>query len=166
MQDMDYVQSKGPDLYRRSLYIFWKRTIAPPMMVNFDAAQRESCVVRENRTNTPLQALDLMNDVTFVEAARFLGQRMLKEGGADTDARLRYGFRLALGRSPSTAEAQILRDSLNYHRDYFEGKQGNPETFLKQGDSPSDPALDRRELAAYASVASLLLNMDEMVTKQ
>jgi hypothetical protein len=166
MQDMDYIQSKAPDLYRRSLYIFWKRTIAPPMMVNFDAAQRESCVVRETRTNTPLQALDLMNDVTFVEAARFLGQRMMKEGGADAASRLRYGFHLALGRSPSEAEAQILRDSLNYHLDYFAGKQGEVDSYLKQGDSPSDPALDRRELAAYASVASLMLNMDEMVTKQ
>ena len=83
MQDMDYVRSKGPDLYRRSLYTFWKRTIAPPMMMNFDAAGREACVVRENRTNTPLQALNLMNDVTFVEAARFLGQRMMQEAGAD-----------------------------------------------------------------------------------
>ena len=166
MQDMDYIQSKGFDLYRRSLYIFWKRTIAPPMMMNFDAAQRESCVVRESRTNTPLQALDLMNDVTFVEAARFIGQRMIKEGGADTESRLRYGFRLALGRSPSTAEEQILRDNLSYHRDYFAGKQGDLEAFLKQGDSPFDPTIDRRELAAYTSVASVLLNMDEMVTKQ
>jgi hypothetical protein len=166
MQDMDYVQSKGSDLYRRSLYIFWKRTIAPPMMVNFDAAQRESCVVRETRTNTPLQALDLMNDVTFVEAARFLGQRMIKEGGADAASRLGYGFKLALGRAPSTAEAQILRDNLNYHRDYFAAKPADVEAYLKQGDSPADPALDRRELAAYASVASLILNLDEMVTKQ
>ena len=122
MQDMDYVQSKGPDLYRRSLYTFWKRTIAPPMMVNFDSAQRETCVVRETRTDTPLQALNLMNDVTFVEAARFLGQRMMKEGGRDADARLRYGFRLALGRAPSQAEQQILRDNLRFHLDYFAGK--------------------------------------------
>jgi Protein of unknown function (DUF1553)/Protein of unknown function (DUF1549)/Concanavalin A-like lectin/glucanases superfamily/Planctomycete cytochrome C len=166
MQDMDYVQSKGADLYRRSLYIFWKRTIAPPMMVNFDAAQRESCVVRETRTNTPLQALDLMNDVTFVEAARFLGQRMMEQGGADPGSRLRYGFRVALGRDPSDAESRILRDNLNYHRDYFAGRKESIDQYLKEGDTPSDPALDRRELAAYASVASLILNMDEMVTKQ
>ena len=112
MQDMDYVQSKGADLYRRSLYTFWKRTIAPPMMMNFDAAQRESCVVRETRTNTPLQALNLMNDVTFVEAARFLGQRMMKEGGATrtrgcaTDSGWRSGAR----RRPP--KQQILRDNL------------------------------------------------------
>jgi hypothetical protein len=135
-------------------------------MMNFDAAQRESCVVRETRTNTPLQALDLMNDVTFVEAARFLGQRMMEKGGADPASRLRYGFRAALGRDPSENEARILRDNLNYHRDYFAGKKDSVDEYLKEGDSPSDPALDRRDLAAYASVASLILNMDEMVTKQ
>src|SRR5438034_2517566 len=107
-----------------------------------------------------------MNDVTFVESARFVGQRMLREGGSTADARLRYGFRLTLGRVPSAAEAQVLRDSLNYHLDYFAGKEGGVESYLKQGDSPADPALNRRELAAYTSVASLLLNMDEMVTKQ
>src|SRR5918993_1495457 len=112
MQDMDYVQSKGPDLYRRSLYTFWKRTIPPPMMMNFDAANREACVVREMRTNTPLQSLNLMNDVTFVEAARFIGQRMLKEGGSDDAARLRYGFRLLTARMPAPAELQVFRDSL------------------------------------------------------
>jgi hypothetical protein len=166
MQNMDYVESKGGDLYRRSLYTFWKRTIAPPTMVTFDAAARESCVVRETRTDTPLQALDLMNDVTFVEAARMIGQRMLKEGGADAGARLAYGFRLTLGRSPSAAEAQVLRANLNYHLDYFSGKASEIDAYLKQGESRPDPALDRRELAAYASVASLLLNLDEMVTKQ
>jgi hypothetical protein len=166
MQDMDYVQSKGPDLYRRSLYTFWKRTIAPPMMMNFDSAARESCVVRETRTNTPLQALNLMNDVTFVEAARFIGQRILKEGGADADARLRYGFRLITGRTPSVAEQQVARDSLQFHLDYFAGKDAEIKALLSQGDSPADPKLDPRELAAYASVASLLLNMDETVTKE
>jgi hypothetical protein len=160
MQDMDYVQSQGPDLYRRSLYTFWKRTIAPPMMVNFDSAQRESCVVRETRTDTPLQALDLMNDVTFVEAARFLGQRML----TSTGDRLRNGFRIALSRDPSAQELQILRDNLNYHLDYFAGAPA--DAFLHQGDSRPDPTLDPRQLAAYASVASLILNLDEMVTKQ
>ena len=167
MQDMDYVQSKGPDLYRRSLYTFWKRTIAPPMMVNFDAAQRESCVVRENRTNTPLQALNLMNDVTFVEAARFLGQRMMKEGGADAECAA--ALRIPAGAGPFAIGRRSSRScatACNYHRDYFAGKQGDMESFLKQGDSPFDPALDRRELAAYASVASLLLNLDEVVTKQ
>jgi hypothetical protein len=162
---MYYVQSKGPDLYRRSLYTFWKRTIAPPMMTNFDSAQRETCVVRETRTDTPLQALNLMNDVTFLEGARFIGQRMML-AASDPDARLRYGFRLSLGRMPSDPELRILRNNLQFHLDYFAGKKDEIEAFLNQGDSKSDPSLDRRELAAYASVASVLLNMDEMVTKQ
>src|SRR5260370_1623805 len=80
MQDMDYTQGKGEDLHRRSLYTFWKRTVAPPMMANFDSANREACVARESRTNTPLQALNLMNDVIFLEASRFVGQRIMKEG--------------------------------------------------------------------------------------
>jgi hypothetical protein len=166
MQDMDYTQGKGEDLHRRSLYTFWKRTIAPPMMANFDSAMRESCTVRENRTNTPLQALNLMNDVSFLEASRFVGQRMLKEGGAAADARLRYGFRVVTGRAPSAAEQQILRDSLQYHLDYFADKKNDVKAFLNQGEASADTTLDERELAAYTSVGSLLLNLDETVTKE
>ena len=166
MQDMDYVQSKGPDLYRRSLYTFWKRTIPPPMMVNFDAANREACVVRETRTNTPLQSLNLMNDVTFVEAARFIGQRMIKEGGSDTASRLRHGFRLVLSRTPSNDEMRVLEGALAYHRDYFASDAARAQGLLKQGDAPADPSLDPKELAAYASVASLILNLDEAVSKE
>jgi hypothetical protein len=166
MQNVDYVQSKGDDLHRRSLYTFWKRTIAPPMMANFDSALRESCVVRENRTNTPLQALNLMNDVSFLESARFIGQRMLKEGGAAPDARLRYGFRLVTGRTPSAAEEQVLHDSLQYHLDYFSDKKNDVKAFLHQGEAQPDSSLDARELAAYTSIGSLLLNLDEAVTKQ
>jgi hypothetical protein len=166
MQDMNYVQSHGDDLYRRGLYTFWKRTIAPPMMVTFDAAARETCVVRETRTDTPMQALDLMNDVTFVEAARALGQRMIKEGGADANARLRYGFRALLSRYPSAEELRTLRDSLNYHRDYFASRPEAAAKLLAQGESKPDAALAPAELASYASVASLMLNLDEVVTKQ
>jgi hypothetical protein len=107
-----------------------------------------------------------MNDVTFVEAARFLGQRMLKEGGRLPEDRLRFGFRLALGRAASDAEQQVLRDNLRFHLDYFAGKEKEIDAFLGVGESPPDRSLERRELAAYASVASMLLNMDEMVTKQ
>ncbi|HKD08844.1 MAG TPA: DUF1553 domain-containing protein [Bryobacteraceae bacterium] len=166
MQDMNYVQSHGDDLYRRGLYTFWKRTIAPPMMVTFDAAARETCVVRETRTDTPMQALDLMNDVTFVEAARALGQRMIKEGGTDAGARLRYGFRALLSRYPSPEELRTLQDSLNYHRDYFASRPAAAAKLLAQGESKPDAALAPAELASYASVASLMLNLDEAVTKQ
>jgi hypothetical protein len=162
MQDTSYVTAKGPDLYRRGLYTFWKRTIAPPMMVNFDAANREACVVRENRTNTPLQALNLMNDVTFLEAARFIGQRMILEGGAD---RLGYGFKLVTSRVPNDGERRVLQDNLNYHLDYFASDE-KARQYLAQGDKAADASVSRRELAAYASVASLLLNLDEAVSKE
>lgn len=165
MQDMDYVQSHGPDLYRRSIYTFWKRTIAPPMMMNFDAAHRESCVVRESRTNTPLQALNLMNDVTFLEAARVIGQRMMKEGGTDPAARLRYGFRLITSRTPKPSEEQVLLGSYHYHLDRFSDAK-KAEAFLKEGEAPADPSLDTRELAAYGAVASLMLNLDEALVKE
>lgn len=166
MQDMNYTQGHGEDLYRRGLYTFWKRTIAPPMMVAFDAAGRETCVVRESRTDTPMQALNLMNDVTFVEAARGLGQRMLKEGGAEPVARLRYGFRLLLSRYPTAGEVAALQDSLAYHRDYFASRPAAATKLLEQGETRPDTKLDAKELAAYASVASLMLNLDETVTKQ
>ncbi|PYV19920.1 MAG: hypothetical protein DMG07_00905 [Acidobacteria bacterium] len=166
MQDMEYKQSRGPDLYRRSLYTFWKRTIAPPMLVNFDAATRESCVVREARTNTPLQALNLMNDVTFLEAARVLGQRMTLEGGQGDLARLRHGFRLVLARLPSPEEEAVLQGSLKFHLDHFKQNPEKVKPYLEVGDSPPDLKLDARELAAYAAVGSLLLNLDEAVTKE
>ena len=161
MQDMDYVESTGQDLYRRGLYTFWKRTIAPPMMVNFDAANHESCTVRESRTNTPLQALNLMNDVTFLEAGRLLGERMLKEGGANP---LAYGFRLVTGRRPSPVESRVLKDSLQYHLDYFSSDRAAP--YLNQGLHKRDPAWKPQELAAYAAIGNLLLNLDEAVTKE
>jgi hypothetical protein len=163
MQDMDYVQSKGDDLYRRSLYTFWKRTIPPPMLAAFDAANREACVVRETRTNTPLQALNLMNDVTFVEAARKLAERMIREGGTDP---LTYGFRVVTARRPSPDELRVLADGLAYHRDYFSTDATRAAEFLKQGESPVDASMDTSELAAYAAVASLMLNLDEASAKE
>jgi Protein of unknown function (DUF1553) len=165
MQGADYDQGHGDDLYRRSLYTYWKRTIAPPTMTNFDASLREDCVVRANRTDTPLQALNLMDAEQFLEAARFMGQRMLDEGGATSDARLRYGFRLALARYPTAAELDVLRNDLQYHLSYF-SDSSKTESYLHQGESPADPKLNRRDLAAYASTASLILNLDETITKE
>jgi hypothetical protein len=136
------------------------------MLTNFDASGREACVVRETRTNTPLQALNLMNDVTFNEAARFIAQRMIKEGGADPASRLRYGFRLILSRAPRLSEVDVLEGSLKYHKDYFSSDPEKASALLKVGDSPADKSLDPQELAAYASVASLMLNLDEAVNIQ
>jgi hypothetical protein len=105
-----YEQSHGEDLYRRTMYTFWKRTAPPPSLVTFDAPDREKCTARRSNTNTPLQALILLNDPTYVEAARALAQRVLREAPADPGARIRHAFRLVTARDPNAKEMQVLRD--------------------------------------------------------
>jgi hypothetical protein len=161
-----YAQDHGDKLYRRSLYTFLKRTIAPPFMLTFDAANRETCVVRETRTNTPLQALDLMNDVTFVEAARFLAERILKGGGTSITARLRFAFRALTSRQPSATEMKILRDNFAEQIAYFDHRPAEAARLLSVGEKKSDERLNASELAAYTMVASLILNLDEVITKE
>jgi hypothetical protein len=162
----EYPQDHGPDLYRRSLYTFWKRTVAPPTMMTFDAAGREACTVRETRTNTPLQALTLMNDVTFVEAARVLAQRVLKEATATPEARITMAFRLATGRRPSPRELEILVASLQQYLVRYQNDRTAAEELTRSGEAPLDTSIDQRELAAYTAVASLILNLDETLTKE
>jgi mono/diheme cytochrome c family protein len=161
----DYKQDHGDGLHRRSLYTYWKRTAPPPMMMNFDAAGREACVVRELRTNTPMQSLDLMNDVTFLEAARKVAERMMREGGSTPGERIAYGFELATARRPGPREQEILMASLGYHRDAFQSDGTSAARYLAQGEAARDQNLDARELAAYAAVASLILNLDATLTK-
>jgi hypothetical protein len=162
----DYRQDRGENLWRRGLYTFWKRAAPPPMMMNFDAAGRETCVVRESRTNTPLQALNLMNDVTYVEAARALAQRMMREGGARPEDRVAFGFRLATSRRPREAERDVLVASFRHYLDRYQTRPGDAAKLVSQGESPRDERLDVRELAAYAAIASLILNLDETITKE
>jgi len=162
----DYVPGTGEDLYRRGLYTFWKRTAPPPALSAFDAAGRETCVVRENRTNTPLQALNLMNDVTFVEAARGVAQRVLLEGSAAEEERVTRIFRRILVRRPRPEELRVLTASLRHYRDEFRREPQSAAKLLKVGDSKPDPRLEAGELAAYTTVASLVLNLDEAVTKE
>jgi hypothetical protein len=162
----DYVQDHGEGLYRRSLYTFWKRAAPPPGLMNFDAAGREACIVRETRTNTPLQALNLMNDVTYLEAARRIGERMMKEGGASPAERISYGFRLITSRRPGEKELGVLVDGYRYYLDRY---RTDPKAALKlvsQGESPRDERLDTGEHAAYSAAASLMLNLDEVITKE
>jgi mono/diheme cytochrome c family protein len=161
-----YVEDKGEGLYRRSLYSFWKRTIAPPFMMNFDSPSRETCTVRETRTNTPLQALDLMNDVAFLEASRKLAERILREGGSSPEARIDYAYRVVLARPPRPAERQVVLETLNAFEKRYSSDPKAGVQFLSQGESPRDEKLDPAELAAYSTVASLVLNLDEAVTKQ
>jgi hypothetical protein len=161
----DYKQDHGDALYRRSLYTFWKRTAPPPMMMSFDAAGREACVVRELRTNTPMQSLDLMNDVTFLEASRKMAERMMHEGGNTPAERIGYGFELATAHRPSQREMEILQSSYAYYRDSFQSDGASAGRYLAQGEAARDTKLDTRELAAYTSVASIILNLDATLTK-
>ncbi|MCB1019366.1 MAG: DUF1553 domain-containing protein [Acidobacteria bacterium] len=161
-----YQPDSGDKLYRRSLYTYWKRTIAPPAMTAFDASDREVCTVRQTRTNTPLQALNLMNDVTYLEASRKLAERMMHEAGPGPEARIERGFRLATAREPEQGEVRALESLYqkllgDYRKDDFEA-----ERYLAQGESARDESLDAAELASYAGVASLILNLDETITKE
>ena len=166
LSGMEYDQDHGSSLYRRSLYTYWRRTAPPPSMMNFDASGREVCLVRASRTNTPLQALNLMNDVQFLEAGRFLAQRMMREGGTETAARLRYGFRLATARFPNEKELGILLGALAHHRDRYASDAGAAAKLLAQGEAARDASLPVADHAAYMAVASMILNLDEVVTKE
>ncbi len=164
-----YKADRGEGLYRRSLYTFWKRTVAPPFMINFDSPSRETCTVRETRTNTPLQALDLMNDVAFVEASRKLAERLMQEGGAEPGERIDYLYRLVLARPAEPAERQIVLETLRRFESRYSADRDSAKTFLSQGDSPVAKRvakMDARELAAYTAVASLILNLDETITRE
>jgi hypothetical protein len=161
-----YATDNGASLYRRSLYTYWKRTIAPPFMANFDAASRESCVVRETRTNTPLQALNLMNDVTYIEAARLLAERAVREGGRSERDRVRFAFRLATARWPDEWETEVLLKHLRAQLEDFGKDASAAAQLLKVGEKPFDRNLNAVEVAAYATVASLILNLDEVITKE
>ncbi len=162
----DATQDHGANLYRRSLYTFWKRTIQPPSMMTFDASGREACSVRVARTNTPLQALALMNEVTFVEAARMLAQRVMQETGPAPSERITLAFRLVLARRPSEQELRILRSSFERRLAEFREDPAAAAALLHVGEAPAAAALDACELAAYATVANLILNLDEAVTKE
>ena len=160
----DYVPDKGEGLYRRSLYTFWKRTAPPPYMANFDSAMRESCTVRESRTNTPLQALNLMNDVTFVEAARKLAERVIRDATAQD--RLDLAFRLVLARAPEPSERARLIPAVAFYKDHFSSKPEAAARLTSVGDSKPDANIVQPELAAWTAICSALLNLDEAVTKE
>jgi mono/diheme cytochrome c family protein len=165
----DYVPDTGEGLYRRSLYSYWKRTSPPPVLATFDAAGREICWVRESRTNTPLQALTLMNETGFVEASRKLAERAIRASGgrqpADADP-LSTAFLLVLGRSPNEAELAILRRSFEARLAEYKAHPDLAAKLLAVGESRADPKLDAAELAAYAVVCGMILNLDEAVTKE
>lgn len=159
-----YIQDTGEGLYRRSIYMFWKRTSPPVTLMTFDAPMRESCVVRRSRTNTPLQALATMNDPQFFEAARAFAERLIKNYDSD-DARIAAGFRIATGRRPSSEELGVLRKLLASQRIHFANDLEGAESVLKVGDSKRDTSIPAPEHAAMAIVCSTLLNLDETITQ-
>ncbi|NND95946.1 MAG: DUF1553 domain-containing protein, partial [Pirellulaceae bacterium] len=161
-----YSQDKGEQLFRRSLYTYWRRTIPPPTMMNFNAAAREVCIVRTERTNTPLQALTLMNNKVFVESARFLAQRMIKQSQADVQKQIRYGFQLACGRPPSDAETKVLMKAHSQFADQFRRDKPSALQLLSIGETPRDDSIDLSDHAAMTMTASLILNLDETITKE
>ena len=161
-----YQQGSGDDLHRRSLYTYWKRSVPHPAMMLFDVPFREVCSLRRTRSNTPLQALNLMNDPTYVEAARFLAQRMMRNGGDTVDAQLTHGFRLLLARAPKPAEIALLRASFERARADFAKDGEAAKSLLAVGDQAADGKLNPAELSAYTLVASTLLNLDEVITKE
>ena len=162
----EYFVGKGNDLYRRSMYSFWKRTVPPPTLVTFDAPDREKCTVRRPRTNTPLQALILMNDPTYVEASRVLAERALTEGGASDSDRLAFAYRRATAREPSPKEKDVLLTLLQQQAEDYRRQPDAARELLTLGDSPHDPNLDEQELAAWTMVTSTILNLDETITKE
>ncbi|GAB6167524.1 PSD1 and planctomycete cytochrome C domain-containing protein [Thermostilla marina] len=160
-----YVQDHGEALYRRSLYLFWKRTSPPPVMILFDAPSREECVARRPRTNTPLQALALMNETAQVEAARKLAERLMHEGGDTAEAKAAFGFRLVTARFPDEIELAVLLDQYRNQRAYFQSRPEAAEQLLGVGESPRDESLPPVDLAAWTMTANVLLNIDETICK-
>ncbi|MEE3001559.1 MAG: PSD1 and planctomycete cytochrome C domain-containing protein [Planctomycetota bacterium] len=162
---VQFERDDGDALWRRSLYTFWKRTSPPPAMTLMDAPSREYCTVRRERTNTPLAALLLLNDVQFVEAARALGQRVMVEGGASDEDRASWAFRLVTGRTPSLEEQALLLSLYEEQRAAFQEDPAAATELLSVGTAPRNEDLDQASHAAWSMVANLILNLDETISK-
>ncbi|MEM9920900.1 MAG: DUF1553 domain-containing protein, partial [Bacteroidota bacterium] len=161
-----YIPSQGDDLYRRSLYTFVKRTSPHPAMQAFDAPNRSICTVQRERTNTPMQALVLLNDPQFVEAAKVMGQRMQLEGGETPEQKIQFAFRLFTGRKPDMEEMALFTELFQEAIQRFSEVPEKADELLKVGAYELDPMLDKRQTAAYALVASTIINLDESYTKR
>ena len=160
-----YTRDKGDSLYRRSLYTFWKRTAPPPSMATFDAPARESSCLRRDRSNTPLQALVLLNDIQHVEAARAFAQRILKEGGTTAEERVRFAWRTVLARRPTAEENAIVQEVLQKHAARYAAAPAAAAGLVAFGESKPDPTLKPEDLAPWTLVANLVLNLDETLNK-
>jgi hypothetical protein len=164
--DTKYELSRGSDVFRRSMYSFCKRTVGNPTLTLFDATTRETCLARRGRTNTPLQALALMNDVTYVEAARNLAQRVLSVQESSTSESLARLFQQATGRPSKPWEINLLESSLTRHEEHYRNNIADAQLLCRAGTSPLPIDVDLPRLAAYTAVASIVLNLDEFVTRE
>ena len=161
-----YEQSRGDDLYRRSLYTFWKRSVPNPILQTFDAPDREVCTVRRERTVTPLQALITLNETTYVEAARVFAQRILKEAGPSVRERIGFAYRTALARPPGPEEEKVTERTFRRIFETYRGNAASARQLASVGESPVDADLEVTQLAAWTGVAKLILNLDETMTKE
>ncbi len=161
----NYKADTGENLYRRTLYTIWKRTAAPPSMLLFDSPNREICTVKRSRSNTPTQALALMNEVTYVEAARKLAEGMMTEGGATPAERVDWAFRRVVGRAPDVFERESLTKRLLARLEKMKGETEKASQLVGVGASKPSEKLRAEELAAYTVTANVLLNLDETVTR-
>ena len=161
-----YKADTGAGRYRRTMYTIWKRTAGPPTMLLFDAPNRETCTVKRSRTNTPLQALALLNETTFVEAAHGLSKRMLAEGGATAADRIAHGFRLTLGRRPTPDELATLVAGFEADRKRFTAEPAAAERFATVGLVQRPEAVSAAEFAAYSLAANVIINLDEFVMRE
>lgn len=166
MVNATYEQDHGDALYRRSLYTYRKRSVPPPNMTAFDAPSRETCAVRRQRTNTPLMALVLMNDPTFVEASRALAQRMMTEAADRPEAKVDFAFELATSRKPDAQDRDVLLKLFQRQHNLFSNSPQSSVDLLSVGESPRDGTLDAATHAAWTVVANVILNMDETITKE
>jgi hypothetical protein len=163
--NFSYKIGKGVDLYRRSLYTYWKRTLAPPSMAILDTADREWCSVNLKKTNTPLQALTLLNETAFFEASRKLGERMLAHND-NADAQITWAFRAVTARAPSAEEHTVLLDAYHAYQQNFAADPAAAKRMLKVGQSKPNPESDAIQLAAATTLANVLLNLEEVTTRE
>jgi hypothetical protein len=161
----DYKQDAGENLYRRSMYTFWKRAAPPASLDILNAPNRETCAVRRERTNTPLQALVTLNDPQFVEAARHLATGMLKEAGAATPDRIQWMAARLLARPLRSEELAVAEATLADFQAYYGQHQGDAQKLIAVGESKPDASLDQAQLAAWTMLANELLNLDEVLNK-
>ena len=162
---LTYERDRGPGSHRRSLYTFWKRTSPPPSMLTFDATTREFCAVKRQTTATPLQALVLLNDPQYVEAARALAQRSMHEGGKDSASQITFAFRSLTGQQPDSHQLATLESLYQEQLDEFRSRRSDPSKLLAIGDAPPDAAIDPAQCAAMTVLVQALLNFQDTVMR-